>query len=67
MFFCIKLLYVDDSSTLASDHALLVNRTAALCFNLGQFVLVCVLSSLYQINLLPNPHFFGIPLLLSSY
>lgn len=40
MLFCIKLLYVDDSSTLTSDHALLVNRTAALCFNLGQFALV---------------------------
>jgi hypothetical protein len=40
MLFCIKLLYVDDSSTLASDHALLVNRTAALCFNLGQFALL---------------------------
>lgn len=26
MFFCIKLLYVDDSDTLAEDHALLVNR-----------------------------------------
>lgn len=38
--FCIKLLYVEDSSTLASDHALLVNRFAALCFNLGQFALL---------------------------
>lgn len=40
LLFCIKLLYVDDSSTLATDHALLVNRTAALCFNLGQFALL---------------------------
>jgi hypothetical protein len=40
MLFCIKLLYVDDSSTLATDHALLINRTAALCFNLGQFTLL---------------------------
>jgi hypothetical protein len=40
LLFCIKLLYVDDSSTLASDHALLVNRTAALFFNLGQFALL---------------------------
>lgn len=40
LLFCIKLLYVDDSSTLVSDHALLVNRTAALFFNLGQFALL---------------------------
>lgn len=40
LLFCIKLLYVDDSSTLAADHALLVNRTAALFFNLGQFALL---------------------------
>jgi hypothetical protein len=40
MLFCIKLLYVDDSATLATDHALLVNRTAAMCFNLGQFALL---------------------------
>jgi hypothetical protein len=40
MLFCIKLLYVDDSGTLASDHALLISRTAALCFNLGQFSLL---------------------------
>jgi hypothetical protein len=26
MLYCIKLLYVDDSDTLAEDHALLVNR-----------------------------------------
>jgi hypothetical protein len=40
LLFCIKLLYVDDSSTLVADHALLVNRTAALFFNLGQFALL---------------------------
>ena len=40
LLFCIKLLYVEDSSTKASDHALLVNRAAALCFNLGQFALL---------------------------
>ncbi|CAJ1957174.1 unnamed protein product [Cylindrotheca closterium] len=40
LLFCIKLLYVDDASTLAADHALLVNRTAALFFNLGQFALL---------------------------
>ena len=40
LLFCIKLLYVDDSSTLASDHALLVNRTAAFFFNIGQFALL---------------------------
>jgi hypothetical protein len=40
LLFSIKLLYVDDSSTLASDHALLVNRTAASFFNLGQFALL---------------------------
>lgn len=40
MFFCIKLLYVDDSDTQAQDHALLVNRYAAFCFNVGQFCLL---------------------------
>lgn len=40
MFFCIKLLYVDDSDTLAEDHALLVNRTAGFFFNVGQFALL---------------------------
>jgi hypothetical protein len=41
MFFCIKLLYVDDSSdTLAEDHALLVNRWAGFFFNVGQFCLL---------------------------
>jgi len=40
MFFCIKLLYVDDSDTLAEDHALLVNRTAGFFFNVGQFCLL---------------------------
>jgi hypothetical protein len=40
MFFCIKILYVDDSDTLAEDHALLVNRAAAFFFNVGQFVLL---------------------------
>lgn len=40
MFFCIKLLYVDDADTLAEDHALLVNRMAAFFFNVGQFSLL---------------------------
>lgn len=40
MFFCIKLLYVDDSDTLAEDHALLVNRWAGFFFNVGQFSLL---------------------------
>ena len=40
LLFCIKLLYVDDSATMASDHALLINRTAAFCFNMGQFTLL---------------------------
>ena len=40
MLFCIKLLYVDDSDTLAEDHALLVNRFAAFFFNIGQFSLL---------------------------
>jgi hypothetical protein len=40
MFFCIKLLYVDDADTLAEDHALLVNRTAGFFFNVGQFCLL---------------------------
>jgi hypothetical protein len=40
MLFCIKLIYVDDSSTLASDHALLVSRTAAFFYNFGQFALL---------------------------
>lgn len=40
MFFCIKLLYVDDSHTLAEDHALLVNRWAAFFFHFGQFCLL---------------------------
>jgi hypothetical protein len=40
MFFCIKLLYVEDADTLAEDHALLVNRTAGFFFNVGQFCLL---------------------------
>jgi hypothetical protein len=40
MLFCIKLLYVDDSNTLAKDHALLVNRWAGFLFELGQFALL---------------------------
>lgn len=40
LLFCIKLLYVDDSDTLAEDHALLINRWAGFFFNLGQFCLL---------------------------
>lgn len=41
LFFCIKLLYVnDDSDTLAQDHALLLNRWAAFFFHVGQFLLL---------------------------
>jgi len=40
MLFCIKLLYVDDSNTLAKDHALLVNRWAGFFFKIGQFALL---------------------------
>jgi len=40
MFFCIKLLYVDDSENVAEDHALLVNRWAGFFFNVGQFCLL---------------------------
>ena len=40
LFFCIKLLYVDDSDTLAEDHALLVNLTAGFFFHVGQFALL---------------------------
>jgi hypothetical protein len=40
LLFCIKLLYCDDANTFASDHALVVNRTAAAFFNIGQFALL---------------------------
>ena len=40
LLFCIKLLYCDDANTLASDHALLINRTASVFFNIGQFALL---------------------------
>lgn len=40
LLFCIKLLYVEDSNVLATDHALLVNRAAGLFFNIGQFALL---------------------------
>jgi len=40
MLFCMKLLYVDDSNILAVDHALMVNKTAAFLFNVGQFSLL---------------------------
>ena len=40
LLFCIKLLYCDDANTLASDHAMLVNRTAAAFFSVGQFALL---------------------------
>lgn len=41
LFFCIKLLYVnDDEDTLAQDHALLGNRWAAFFYHAGQFFLL---------------------------
>ena len=40
LLFCIKLLYCEDANTFASDDALLVNRTAAAFFNIGQFALL---------------------------
>ncbi|GKY99902.1 hypothetical protein MPSEU_000943800 [Mayamaea pseudoterrestris] len=40
LLFCIKLLYVDDTDTLAQDHALLVNRWAGAFYNLGMFGLL---------------------------
>lgn len=40
LFFCIKLLYIDDTDTLAEDHAVLVNRFAGFFFNIGQFSLL---------------------------
>ena len=41
LLFCIKLLYVDDSYSVApSDHALLVSRMAGLFFHLGQLGLL---------------------------
>jgi hypothetical protein len=40
MFFCIKLLYVEDSDTLVEDHALLINRWAGFFFYAGQFALL---------------------------
>ena len=41
LLFCIKLLYVDDSSSLdPKDHALLVNRTAGFLFHIGQLSLL---------------------------
>ncbi len=41
LFFCIKLLYVnDDADTLAQDHALLGNRWAAFFYHAGQFFLL---------------------------
>mmetsp|Transcript_14752 Transcript_14752/g.21070 ORF Transcript_14752/g.21070 Transcript_14752/m.21070 type:complete len:609 (+) Transcript_14752:112-1938(+) len=41
LLFTIKLLYVDDSSSLdPKDHALLVNRFAGFFFHIGQFALL---------------------------
>uniref|UniRef100_A0A7S3DRC7 Chitin synthase export chaperone n=1 Tax=Entomoneis paludosa TaxID=265537 RepID=A0A7S3DRC7_9STRA len=40
MLFCMKLLYVDDSSIYAEDHALMVNKVSAFLFNVGQFSLL---------------------------
>lgn len=40
LFFCIKLLYVDDSDTLAEDHALLVSPVTGFFFHVGQFALL---------------------------
>lgn len=41
LFFCIKLLYVnDDEDTLAQDHALLVSRWAAFFYHTGHFFLL---------------------------
>lgn len=57
LLFCIKLLYCDDANTLASDHALLVNRTAAAFFNIGHFAL------LFSITILGS----GLNLLTHSY
>ena len=46
LLFCIKLLYVDDSPTLAKDHALLVNWLAAFFFTMGQLALLLSLTVL---------------------
>ena len=41
LLFCIKLLYVDNSSSLdPKDHALLVNRAAGFLFHIGQLSLL---------------------------
>ena len=40
LFFCLKLLYVDDSDTLAEDHALLVSAASGFFFHVGQFALL---------------------------
>lgn len=41
LLYCIKLLYVDDTYSInPSDHALLVNRYAGFCFQIGQFGLL---------------------------
>jgi hypothetical protein len=58
LFFCIKLLYVDDESdTLAQDHALLVNRWAAFFFHFGQFFLLLSVTVLGSgLNLLTHAY-----------
>jgi len=41
LLFCIKLLYVDDTFSIdPSDHAVLVCNASALCFHLGQLLLL---------------------------
>jgi hypothetical protein len=58
MFFCIKLLYVDDTTNRAEDHALLVNRWAGFFFNLGNFSLLLSTTVMGSgLNLLTHSYF----------
>jgi hypothetical protein len=58
MFFCIKLLYVDDATHRAEDHALLVNRWAGFFFNVGNFALLLSTTVMGSgLNLLTHSYF----------
>mmetsp|Transcript_10628 Transcript_10628/g.10187 ORF Transcript_10628/g.10187 Transcript_10628/m.10187 type:complete len:399 (-) Transcript_10628:152-1348(-) len=58
LLFCIKLLYVDDSYSVApTDHALLVGRIAGFLYHLGQFGLLLSTTTLGAgLNLLTHSY-----------
>lgn len=61
LLFCIKLIYVDDSFSVApKDHAMLVNRAAGFFFHIGQLCLLLSTTVLGAgLNLLTSSYLAG--------